>query len=376
MKKILAISLVFVLAISLLTACKITIGGGDGGGSELVGVWARVTEDGKIAEVYEFIADGTVKLWSWWVGVMEATYKIDGDKLTLSSEDMGDATVKFKVSGKTLTLTGEDGSVTELTRDDNAWDSFNDRPEEGDGDWDGDDSNAADDAVYMIETANLTLESLRIAAESEGVQPEEYEMSSFDKPKPAAGFKFDYEYTRGYGGGTLNITILEFKNGNEVRDYINAQGSFYVYLAAGKYAAVIMGDEVAGMKLAQQIFLSAGADPGDVQIGGSAEINALKKAAEELDCEADDNYSSSFMSVKPADGFSFEYTYYTDTGGGSGDIAFYEFKNEDDAKKYADSLSAGYDYWVVRGKFVADTRIEHESAQKLINDIFDKAGIK
>jgi len=376
MKKILAISLVFVLAISLLTACKITIGGGDGGGSELVGVWARVTEDGKIAEVYEFIADGTVKLWSWWVGVMEATYKIDGDKLTLSHDEMGDATQRFKVNGNTLTLTDNDGSVTELTRNDDAWDNINNSDEDWDGDW-GNDSNAADDTVYMKETEAITLDSLRKAAESEGVKPEKYEASSFDKPEPAGGFKFEYEYTAGYGGGTLNMTILEFKNENEVRDYINYQGSFYVYLAAGKYTAVIMGNEVVGMKLAQRIFVNAGADPGDVQIGGSNELNALKKAAGELGCEVDDYYYvSSFAPVKPADGFCFAYTYTTDTGGGMGDINFYEFKNEDGAKEYAEELSAGFDYWVVRGKFVAKTSLDHDSALKMINDIFDKAGIK
>jgi len=344
--------------------------------NELVGVWTRVTEDGKVAEIYEFTANGTVKLWSWWVGVIEATYKINAKEITLSHDKMGDATTKFKVNGNTLTLTNEDGKVTELTRNDNAWDNFN----KSDGDLSDDcasnDGNAADNAVYMNETMKLTLDSLRKAAENEGVKPEKYEGWSFDNLKPVDGFEFEYEYTIGYGGGSLKMTIFEFKNENEVRDCINYLGNFYVYLAAGRFVAVIMGDEVVGMRFAQKIFVNAGADLGDIQIGGSAEINTLKKAVEELGYGVDDNHGSSFMSVKPVDSFCFEYTYTFDRGSGMGDIAFYEFKNEDNAKKYADSLSAGYDYWVFHGKFVAKTNIDHESAQKLINDIFDKARIK
>jgi len=375
MKRIFTLALVMVLALSLLTAC----GGNNSGtstpkGNELVGVWVRVTEDGKIAEIYEFMADGKVKLWSWWVGVMEATYKIAGDKLTLSAEGLGDATQKFKVNGNTMTLIDDGGSVTELTRNDKAWDTLNDS--DSDDDWDGYDSNAAEDAVYMIETASLTLESLRKAAESEGVEFEEYEASSYYRQVPVDGFEFQYQFETLYGGGSLSMLILEFGNEDEAIDYMNARGSFDDYLAAGKFVAVIMGDEVVGMRLAQKIFVNAGADPGDVQVGGSAEMNALKTAAEGLGYEVNDYYSTSFMPVKPADGFSFYYSYTTSSGGGAGDIFFYEFKSKDDAQEYAEEQSGEYKCFVVRGKFVAQSGIDHESAPKLINDLFDKAGIK
>ena len=94
MKKLLAIGLLFALALTLLTAC---------GGSGIVGSWTCTIVTTRIADLgltMEFNKDGTYTSTSV-LGTDTGTYKTEGGKLTLDGKN----TYTYKLDGDTLTLT-------------------------------------------------------------------------------------------------------------------------------------------------------------------------------------------------------------------------------------------------------------------------------
>jgi hypothetical protein len=99
-----AIALVLVILLSSIAAC--------GGGNPLLGKWED--EEGL---VIEFKDDNTFTLGAMDMVILEGTYKVSGDQLTLSTPEEEDIVAKFAVSGDKMTLTDPDsGEVLEFTR--------------------------------------------------------------------------------------------------------------------------------------------------------------------------------------------------------------------------------------------------------------------
>lgn len=96
MKKIITI-LVFILCLSLLLAAC----GSSGSSTSLAGKW-KDEATGRI--IMEFLDDGTLKMYVADQLKTTATYKVDGEKITLTINGI-EKTGTYKVEGNKLTLT-------------------------------------------------------------------------------------------------------------------------------------------------------------------------------------------------------------------------------------------------------------------------------
>jgi uncharacterized lipoprotein YehR (DUF1307 family) len=91
---VLKLVLIAILVVGLVVAFT---GCGKAG---LVGKWTNPKEAGTL----EFTSDGKAIFTDTETGNVELTYKVEGDKMTLSLAGMEMATVTFKVDGDTMTM--------------------------------------------------------------------------------------------------------------------------------------------------------------------------------------------------------------------------------------------------------------------------------
>jgi hypothetical protein len=98
-----SIVLLLVVLLSTIAAC--------GGGNPLLGKWED--EDGMIIE---FKDDNTFTIGAMEMVIMEGTYKMSGDQVTLSMPDEEDVALKYSVSGDKLSLTDPDGETLVFTK--------------------------------------------------------------------------------------------------------------------------------------------------------------------------------------------------------------------------------------------------------------------
>ncbi len=110
MKKILALSIVAVMMM-LFCSCS--------SDASIVGDWtAEISESGiTVTTTYTFNEDNTGKISVMGVDV-KFTYEIDGDKITIKSEALGEEvneTMTYSLDGDKLTITSE-GETLEFTR--------------------------------------------------------------------------------------------------------------------------------------------------------------------------------------------------------------------------------------------------------------------
>jgi uncharacterized protein (TIGR03066 family) len=101
-----------------------TTGGGGSNADKIVGTW-KITKIGDTvlpknadAGTMEFTKDGKAKMSGKGKGTEEGTYKVEGDKLTLTKndkKDKGDTTTIKTITADTLILvSGEDGMNIEI----------------------------------------------------------------------------------------------------------------------------------------------------------------------------------------------------------------------------------------------------------------------
>ncbi|MBQ6043502.1 MAG: hypothetical protein IJL41_05110 [Clostridia bacterium] len=105
MKKVIAFTLVAVMALAMLVSCG-------GSKNDILGKWKG--EEAGVEAVYEFKNDGTVEITAMGF-TMTGTYKVEGDTLTMGIEMMGvndESTAKFKIEGDTLTISEDGGDET------------------------------------------------------------------------------------------------------------------------------------------------------------------------------------------------------------------------------------------------------------------------
>jgi len=99
-----SIVLVLVFLLSTIAAC--------GGGNPLLGKWED--EDGMIIE---FKDDNTFTIGAMEMVIMEGTYTMSGNQVTLSMPDEGeDVALTYSVSGDKLSLTDPDGETITFTK--------------------------------------------------------------------------------------------------------------------------------------------------------------------------------------------------------------------------------------------------------------------
>jgi outer membrane protein OmpA-like peptidoglycan-associated protein len=87
-------------------------------GGDIIGVW-EIKNSAGTSMTYEFMPDGKLKLGTS-SGVVEGTYRVDRDKLTMNlpgqKSGAADEAGTYKVNGNTLTITDPRGRVTALTK--------------------------------------------------------------------------------------------------------------------------------------------------------------------------------------------------------------------------------------------------------------------
>ena len=100
--KIIALTMVFVLVCSLLTAC--------GGSDSIVGKWASQEYDGMF--VYTFNEDGTGNYDASGTD-MPFTYEVDGNKLSITYKgDTVSFDTEYEINGDTLNVKDSNGDDT------------------------------------------------------------------------------------------------------------------------------------------------------------------------------------------------------------------------------------------------------------------------
>jgi hypothetical protein len=93
-------SVLRVMGIAVLVIGVVLAFSGCGGKAGLVGKWTNPNEAGTL----EFTADGKAIFTDTETGNVELTYKVAGDKMTLSLAGLEMATVNYKVDGDTMTM--------------------------------------------------------------------------------------------------------------------------------------------------------------------------------------------------------------------------------------------------------------------------------
>ena len=103
MKKTSAVLALLLCVTFLLAAC----GGAEP--SPIVGKW---TDETTGMATMEFLSDGTLKMYVLDKEAMTATYKVDGDKLTILSSEGVETKATFKVDGNKLSITDPNADKT------------------------------------------------------------------------------------------------------------------------------------------------------------------------------------------------------------------------------------------------------------------------
>lgn len=120
MKKVSAMMLVVALCSMMLVAC----GSKGDVAKDILGTWTMSTTDAEgqvLALEQTFLEDGTYKLVGNGVELpTPGTYTVEGDKLSMAMTPEGGAeeksTVTIKIDGDTLTMTSEDGQELVYTK--------------------------------------------------------------------------------------------------------------------------------------------------------------------------------------------------------------------------------------------------------------------
>lgn len=113
MKRVIALSLVLVMALSVLVACGGKGGSGDSG--NLIGSWSATEEGVEVIFTFKDGGKGTMSS----MGIeMDMTWSTDGDKINMSMSFMGETeemSGTYKIEGNKLSLTA-DGETLVLTK--------------------------------------------------------------------------------------------------------------------------------------------------------------------------------------------------------------------------------------------------------------------